>query len=328
MKVVITGGGGFLGRKLARTLLARGKLTGADGAEHEITELSLFDVTHPAPLPGGDNRVHQITGDVADRALMRKLIGPDTMSVFHFAGVVSAGAEADFDLGYRVNLEGTLAVLEACRALPSPIKLVFTSSLATFGGDYTETVGDETPQTPQTSYGVQKAIGEMLVQDYSRKGMLDGRSLRLPTIVVRPGKPNKAASTFASSIIREPLQGSDVICPVTADVRMPVLSPRRTVECFVHAHEVPGFALGKWRSVGLPSISVTVGELVDALGRAGGEDAVKRIKWEPDPVIQKIVATWPGEFTADKAKRLGFPVDRSADELVRYFIEDDLGKPN
>lgn len=322
MKVVITGAAGFLGQKLALALVKRGHLIGPSGKAEPIDRLTLFDVV--APAHPGDNRVEIVTGDISDRGLIASLIDRDTGSVFHFASIVSAGAEEDFDLGYRVNLQGALAVIDACRALPHAPRLVFTSSLATYGGEYNVEVDDGTPQTPQTSYGTQKAIGELLINDYSRKGFLDGRSLKLPTIVVRPGKPNKAASTFASSIIREPLQGQSAICPVAPEVSMALLSPRRTVEAFVHAHDLPAQAWGPWRSCNLPGIDAKISELVAAMGRVAGNDPVKLIKWQPDPVIQKIVATWPGRFGWAKAKCLGFKPDESVDEIIRNFIEDDL----
>jgi nucleoside-diphosphate-sugar epimerase len=327
MKVVITGGAGFLGRKLARRLLAKGTLLGPSGQEETIDRLTLFDVTEAAPIAQGDNRLVSITGDVSDRATMRRVIDDGTASVFHFAGVVSAGAEADFDLGYRVNLDGTLAVLEACRALKRPARVVFTSSLATYGGEWSTAVDDATPQTPQTSYGAQKTIGELLVNDYSRKGFVDGRSLKLPTIVVRPGKPNKAASTFVSSIIREPLQGERAICPVGREVKMAMLSPKRTVDCFIKAHDLPAADWGPWRSCNLPAITVSIGEMVDALKRVAGAEPVGRIDWKPDPMIQKMVATWPGRFGWEKAKRLGMQPDADMDSIIQAFIEEDLGKP-
>ena len=244
MKVVITGGAGFIGRQLAERLLALGELPDRDGKPHPIDELVLFDAVEPAPFKTPDKRVRAVTGDIADRALVARTIDGKTGSVFHLAAVVSAAAEADFDLGMRVNVEGTQAVLEACRALPQPARLVFTSSIAVFGGDMPPTLIDTTPLTPQTSYGAQKAIGELLLNDYSRKGFIDGRALRLPTIVVRPGKPNKAASTFASSILREPLAGQEAICPVERSARMWILSPRRAVEVPAARPRPAGRALG------------------------------------------------------------------------------------
>jgi len=325
MKVVITGGAGFIGRQLAERLLALGELPGRDGKQQAIDELVLFDAVEPAPFKTPDKRVRAVTGDIADRALVARTIDGKTGSVFHLAAVVSAAAEADFDLGMRVNVEGTQAVLEACRKLPQPARLVFTSSIAVFGGDMPPTLVDTTPLTPQTSYGAQKAIGELLLNDYSRKGFVDGRALRLPTIVVRPGKPNKAASTFASSILREPLAGQEAICPVERSARMWILSPRRAVESLLHAHALPAERWGTNRSLTLPGIEVSIGDMVDGLGRVAGNGPVGRIKWQPDAHIQKIVAGWPYRFDPARAKGLGFAADRSIDEIVQAHIDDQLG---
>jgi nucleoside-diphosphate-sugar epimerase len=325
MKVVITGGAGFIGRQLAERLLALGELPGRNGKPQPIDELVLFDAVEPAPFKTPDKRGRAVTGDIADRALVARTIGQNTGSVFHLAAVVSAAAEADFDLGMRVNVEGTQAVLEACRALPQPARLVFTSSIAVFGGDMPPTLTDSTPLTPQTSYGAQKAIGELLLNDYSRKGFVDGRALRLPTIVVRPGKPNKAASTFASSILREPLAGQEAVCPVERSARMWILSPRRAVESLLHAHALPAERWGTNRSLTLPGIEVSIGDMVDGLGRVAGKGPVARIKWQPDAHIQKIVAGWPYRFEPARAKSLGFATDRSIDEIVQSHIDDQLG---
>jgi len=323
MRVVITGGGGFIGRRLAERLLARGALVGGEGREEPIDELVLFDVNAPSPALD-DKRVTVVTGDVAAAGLIREVITRKTGSIFHLAAIVSGQAEAETDLGYHVNLDGTRVVLEAARALGTTPKLVFASSLAVYGGDLPPAVSEKVPLTPQTSYGIQKTIGELLVNDYSRKGFVDGRALRLPTIVVRPGRPNRAASTFASSIIREPLSGVDVVCPVTPDTFMPVLSPRRVVAAFERAHDLPASALGFNRALQLPGIRATVGEMVEALRRAGGEAAVSRIHWQPDAVIQKIVAGWSQDIDGSRAEALGFERDRDMDEIVRAFIEDDL----
>jgi D-erythronate 2-dehydrogenase len=323
MRVVITGGGGFIGRKLAQRLLARGVLIGSEGKEERIDELVLFDVNAPSPAIE-DKRVSVVTGDVAATGLIREVITKNTGSIFHLAAIVSGQAEAEPDLGYHVNLDGTRVVLEAARALGTGPKVVFASSLAVYGGDLPPAVSEKVPLTPQTSYGIQKAIGELLVNDYSRKGFIDGRALRLPTIVVRPGRPNRAASTFASSIIREPLSGVDVVCPVTPETFMPVLSPRRVVAAFEKAHDLPADAFGFNRALQLPGIRATVAEMVEALRRAGGEEAVRRINWQPDPVIQKIVAGWPQDIDGSRAEKMGFERDRDMDEIVRAFIEDDL----
>src|ERR1700739_4955137 len=245
MRVGITGGCGFLGQRVALQLLARG----------DVDELVLFDNAPPAlPLPD-DKRLSLVTGDIADRERVRTVIGPGTDSVFHLAAVVSGQAEADPDLGYRVNLDGTRAVLDACRALATCPRVVFASSLAVYGGALPPAVGDDTPLTPQTSYGTQKAIGELLVNDYSRKGFVDGRAVRLPTVVVRPGRPNRAASTFASSMIREPLAGREAVCPVSPATIMALASPRRVVAGLLHAHDLPADAFTTSRSLQLPGFS-------------------------------------------------------------------------
>lgn len=323
MQVVITGGAGMLGKKLARELLKRGSLAGADGNPAKIDRLVLMDIAEAPDLPK-DPRVSFVAGQVHDAGLMKQLIAGDTASVFHFAAVVSAGAEADFALGYRVNLDGTRSVLEACRALGRPPRVVFTSSVAVYGGDLPPVIGDEQPLTPQTSYGAHKAMGELLVNDFTRKGFIDGRSLRLPTIVVRPGKPNLAASTFASSIIREPLQGQDAICPVKPDSMMPLLSPRRTVAAFIRAHDLPAAAWGVNRALMLPSLDVSVTEMAHALKRVAGAEAYARIKWQIDPRIQKIVEGWPGRLNSKRARAMGFESDASVDAIIQAFIEDDL----
>jgi nucleoside-diphosphate-sugar epimerase len=202
--------------------------------------------------------------------------------------------------------------------------VVFASSLAVYGGPLPLAVGDETALTPQTSYGTQKAIGELLVNDYSRKGFVDGRAVRLPTVVVRPGRPNRAASTFASSIIREPLAGREAVCPVSPDTIMALVSPRRIVAGLLRAHDLPGDAFGASRSLQLPGFSVAVGEMSAAVRRAGGPGAYARIRWEPDPLIQRIISGWPQRLAAPRAEALGFSADSGIDEVVRAFIEDDL----
>jgi len=318
MKIVITGGCGFLGRRLALLLLEKGSASGP------IDELVLFDNAPSAlPLPD-DKRVRVVTGDIADRATVRQLIAPGTDAVFHLAAIVSGQAEADTDLGYRVNLEGTRAVLDACRALGSVPKVIFASSLAVYGGALPPAVGDETALTPQSSYGTQKAIGELLVNDYSRKRFVDGRALRLPTVVVRPGLPNRAASTFASSMIREPLCGKDAVCPVSPDTMMALASPRRVVASLAHALDIPGEALGANRTLQLPGYSVSVGEMAEALRQAGGVAAYDRLSWQPDATIQAIVGSWPRALHAPRAEALGFQPDSGIDEAIQFFIEDDL----
>jgi len=318
MRIVITGGCGFLGRRLALLLLHDGSALGLGD------ELVLFDNALPAlPLPE-DRRVTLVTGDIAERETVRRLIAPGTDAVFHLAAVVSGQAETDTDLGYRVNLDGTHAVLDACRALGTCPRVIFTSSLAVYGGTLPPAVGDDTPLTPQTSYGAQKAIGELLVNDYTRKGYIDGRALRLPTVVVRPGRPNRAASTFASSMIREPLAGHPAVCPVSPDTVMALASPRRVIAALAHALSLPGDAFGASRSLQVPGFSVSVGEMAAALRRAGGEAAYARLSWRPDPAVQRIISSWPQALATPRADALGFARDSGIDEVVRYFIEDDL----
>ena len=324
MKVVITGGTGFIGRRLAQRLLQRGTLVGPGGKETAIDELVLFDVAPPQPPIAPNNRLKLVTGDIADTATVRALIDRGTGTVFHLAAVVSGQAEADTDVGYRVNLDGTRAVLDACRALATRPRLVFASSLAVYGGELPPEVGDDTPLTPQSSYGAQKAIGELLVNDYSRKGFIDGRALRLPTVVVRPGRPNRAASSFASSIIREPLAGQDAVCPVSPDLVMALASPRSVVAALHRAHELPGEAFGAHRSLQLPGFSVAVGEMAQAVRRAGGEAAYARIQWQRDPAIEAIVAGWPQALAAPRALAMGFAADANIDGAVQAFAEDDL----
>jgi D-erythronate 2-dehydrogenase len=314
MRVVITGGCGFLGRRVALQLLRR----------EDIDELLLFDNAPSAlPLPD-DKRLKLVTGDIADREAVGQVISAGTNSVFHLAAVVSGQAEGDTDLGYRVNLDGTRAVLDASRALGTCPRVVFASSLAVYGGELPPAVGDETPLTPQTSYGTHKAIGELLVNDYSRKGFIDGRAVRLPTVVVRPGRPNRAASTFASSMIREPLSGREAVCPVSPDTVMALASPRCIVAGLVRAHDLSGDAFGASRSLQLPGFSVAVGEMAAAVRRAGGAEAYGRIRWQPDPQIQQIISGWPQGLDTPRAASLGFAADSGIDEVVAAFIEDDL----
>ena len=326
MKVVITGGCGFIGQRLGQRLLEIGELTGPDGSQQPIDELLLFDAM-PAP-PGGlaeDGPVKVVTGDISDRDLVFGLIDRDDISVFHLASVVSGGGEKDFDLAIRVNLTGGQNVLEALRARASAPRLVFASSIAVFGGAaMPESVGDTTKQTPQTTYGITKTICELLINDYTRKGFLDGRSARLPTVIVRPGKPNAAASSFASGVFREPLNGETCILPVKPETVMPLLGYRSIVEGFVKLHEVDGAALGDDRAVSLPALTVTVGEMIESLKRVAGDRPLGEIRIEPDPFIEAICATWPQDTYYERATAIGLPREQSLDEIVAAYIEDYL----
>ncbi len=316
MNITITGGAGFLGVKLARTLLADNALG--------VERLTLVDMVAPPSDLADDARVQAITGDASDEDMLAEAIRPDTHSVYHLAAVVSAGAEADFDLGMRVNLDATRTILEIARRHGTRPKLVFASSCAAYGGDLPEIVTDSQQLTPQNSYGVQKAIGELLINDYSRKGFVDGRALRYPTVVVRPGKPNKAASTFASSIIREPLQGSEAICPVAPETAMWLASPRTIVANTRRAHDLPAEAWGPWRAVALPGFTTTVGDMVKALEAIAGPEVAARVKWQRDPMIEKIVYGWPSRFETARADAMGFHRDPGMEPVIRAFIEDEL----
>jgi nucleoside-diphosphate-sugar epimerase len=322
MNVVITGGAGFLGQRLARKLLSRGTLSSASGVEQRIDRLVLLDVVPAADFD--DPRVRVLTGDLSDPPVVREAIDADVASVFHLAAVVSGQAEADFDLGMRVNLDASRLVLEACRATGRTPRVLFTSSVAVYGGDLPALVDDTTALTPQSSYGVQKAIAELLLADYTRKGFVDGRVARLPTISVRPGRPNRAASSFASGIVREPLNGEPAVCPVAPDLRLWLLSPRRAIDCLIALHELSGEALGANRSVNLPGVSVSVGEMVDALRIVGGEKAAERVRWERNPLVERIVGSWPAAWDVTRATMLGLTGDTNFEAIVRAYVEDDL----
>ena len=318
MRVLNPGGAGFIGRKLAQRLRARGELLG-----QRITALTLFDVVAADGFE--DPRVTVVAGDIGDAAVVERVVAPGFEVIVHLAAVVSAAAEADFDLGMRVNLDGTRHVLEAARRAGTCPRLVFASSCAVYGGEMPEVITDTTPLTPQTSYGAQKAAGELLVADMGRRGFVDSCSLRLPTIVVRPGRPNKAASTFASSIVREPLKGETAVCPVPPATAMYVLSPRKVVDAFVRAVELPAAALGTNRTLLLPGITMTVGGTIEALERIAGRAVTARIRLEVDPVIERIVLGWPARFRAERAAALGFTADESIEEIIRQHIDDELG---
>lgn len=330
LKVVITGGTGFIGQRLAQALLQRGKLTAPDGQEAEIDEILLFDVQLPERRPDwADSRVVAKAGDISDTEEVAALIDRDDISVFHLASVVSGGGEKDFDLAMRVNLKGGLNVFEACRAragngggLP---RVVFASSIAVFGGAaMAAVVGDHAKQTPQTTYGMTKSICELLVNDYTRKGFFDGRSARLPTVIVRPGKPNAAASSFVSGLFREPLNGETCRIPVSEETVMPLLGHRSIVGGFIALHEAESAALGDDRAVSLPSFTVTVRDMIDALQRVAGHRGLGEIVFEPDPFIQKICDGWAKDASYERATRLGLPRDASLDAIVENYIEDFL----
>ena len=319
MKISILGGGGFLGRKIAERLAREGVYGG-----RRIEGLTLFDMFAPA-APDAPFPVTALAGDIVE--LPVEAVPPGTDVVFHLAAVVSGQAEADYDLGRRVNLGGTDAVVDACRRLVAaggkPPRVVFTSSVASFSATQTDSLSDDTKQVPSNSYGAQKAAAELILADASRRGFMDVVSIRLPTVSVRPGRPNAAASSFFSGIVREPLLGLAADLPVPDDFAVWVCSPRRAVEWLMHAGAMDTGAMGLDRSLSPPGISITVGDMLRAMDevRPGSSALVRRVA---DPAIAAIVSTWPAAFTAQRARALGFAPHEPFADVVRAFIEDDL----
>ena len=324
MKIVITGGAGFIGIMLARRLLGEAEIAGPDGKPAKIDEIELFDMVVPAERPSGlDGRVKFTAGEITDKAAIQRFINRKDIGIFHLASVVSGGGEKDFDLAMRVNLAAHLDLLEAARALGSVPRVVFASSIAVFGGSaMPKSVGDAVKQTPQTTYGMTKAIGELLINDYTRKGYIDGRAARLPTVIIRPGKPNAAASSFASGVFREPLNGVDCVLPVGEDTVMPVSGYRTIVEGFLKLYQAEGKALGDDRAVSLPALDVTVAEMIAALKRVAHNRKLGNISVKRDPAIEKIVATWPVKTNFERALALGLPRDTDLDSIVRAYMAD------
>jgi nucleoside-diphosphate-sugar epimerase len=323
MHVTILGGAGFLGRKLAARIAAAGALGGRAVTGMSLLDQVALEKTGATP-PDARFPVQVIQAGLDDYEKLRRAMPDGTGVVFHLAAVVSAQAEADFHLGLRVNVEGTRNVLAAAASLTVPARLVFSSSVATYSGGQDALIEDGTRQVPANSYGAQKAIGELMVHDHARRGFVDGVSLRLPTIVVRPGRPNKAASSFASSILREPFLGEEALLPVPESFRLWVASPRTAVDWLLHAAAVPGESLGLDRSLNLPGISVSVAEMLAALATAGGDRS--RIKAVDDPEILKVVSPWPARFDAARARALGFADQGSIEAIVAEFLEHDLAE--
>ena len=330
MHIVITGGAGFLGARLARSLLAAGELSLAGAAATLITRITLIDRAAPTADLIADARVVVVTGDIL--ALLQDKPGAarvlsDAALVFHLAAAVSGECEADFDLGMRSNLDATRALLEACRALQSRPTLVFASSLAVFGNSPEQplpaTIEDHTLPTPQSSYGIQKFIGEQLVADYGRKGFIRGRNVRLMTVSVRPGQPNGAASSFLSGMIREPLAGVRASCPVPPDTAVALSSPARTVEGLLRAAQASDQQWGARTALNLPAIKTTTGEMAAALARVAGTAATGLIDWSPDPVIAKIVTNWPATIRATRAKGLGLLPDQDFESIIRDYVREN-----
>jgi D-erythronate 2-dehydrogenase len=321
MHILITGAAGMIGRKLTARLTKDGTLNG-----QPIDHLTLTDVV-AAEKPGGFNgKVDIWTGDLAAPGAAEKLIAGKPEMIFHLAGVVSGEAETNFDKGYHVNLDGTRALLEAIRAAAYKPKVVFTSSIAVYGAPFPPAgIPDDFQLTPLTSYGTQKAISELLLADYNRRGMLDGVGIRLPTICVRPGKPNKAASGFFSSIIREPLAGQEAVLPVDDSVRHTHASPRSAVGFLIHAAGLTREQLGPRINLAMPGVCCTVAEQIESLSRIAGPKVAARIRREPDELVMRIVSGWSERIDAKRARELGFTAESSFDDIVRAHIADELG---
>ncbi|MCE8025371.1 D-erythronate dehydrogenase [Billgrantia aerodenitrificans] len=318
MHIVITGGAGFLGQRLATRLLARGELRG-----EAIQRLTLVDQVEPPCPPSDTADVAGLALDITEPGALDAVLDARPQVVYHLAAVVSSAAEADLDLGMEVNFDATRALLEGCRERGlANTRLIMASSVAAYGGELPAVLDDMTALQPQNSYGTQKAMCELLINDYSRRGLIDGCVLRLPTIIVRPGRPNAAASSFASSILREPLNGEEAVCPVATSLELFVMSPAKVIEALIHGAEVSGEALAPFRAFMLPGITVSVAEMLDSLRQVAGEEALARVRHEPDPRIEAIVASWPARFETRRARELGFAGDRSLHDIVKAFIEE------
>jgi nucleoside-diphosphate-sugar epimerase len=320
MHILITGAAGMIGRKLTARLVKDSNLNGKS-----IDHLTLVDVVAPEKPAGFSGAVELSASDLSASGVAAKTIAGKPDVIFHLAGVVSGEAEIDFEKGYRVNLDGTRTLLEAIRAAAYKPKVIFTSSIAVYGAPFPRSIPDDFHLTPLTSYGTQKAICELLLADYSRRGFLEGVGIRLPTICVRPGKPNKAASGFFSGIIREPLAGQEALLPVADSVRHTHASPRAAVGFLIHAAGLMPAELGPRINLAMPGVSCTVGEQIDALRRVAGDKVAARIRRAPDELVQRIVAGWAQQLDAKRARDLGFKAETAFDDIIRAHIEDELG---
>jgi nucleoside-diphosphate-sugar epimerase len=320
MRVLIIGAAGMIGRKLAARIAGDGMLGG-----RAVEAMTLYDIAPAAVPPDAGMPVAIDSGDLAEPGEAVRLVAGKPDVIYHLAAIVSGQAEQEFAAGYRINMDGTRALLEAVREADYRPRFVFTSSIAAFGAPLPDPIPDDFIVTPLTSYGTQKAICELLISDYTRKGFVDGYALRLPTICVRPGKPNAAASGFFSAIIREPLAGAAAVLPVSEDVMHWHASPRAAVGFLVHAATLDGEAVGPRRALTLPGVAVTVGGQIEALRNIAGDKAVGLIHREPDPFIQEIIASWPRRFDTRRARELGFQAEDSFEAIIRVHIEDELG---
>jgi nucleoside-diphosphate-sugar epimerase len=316
MTILVTGAAGFLGSRLIRTLLS-------PTADVEVSRIVAADL---ANCPITDSRVDSRIGTLTDPDFIASIVDSDVSVVFHLAAALSGQSEAEFDIGMRINVDATRNLLEVCRRLSRAPRFVFASSVAVFGGALPDIVPEDTALWPQSSYGTEKAIAELLVSDYSRRGFVDGISCRLPTVAIRPGKPNSAMSSFVSGIIREPLAGIDSVCPVPLDTRLWITSPDVAIANLLHAASLPTSALEARRAVTFPGLCVTAGDLLASLERLGGAAARARVRCEPDEQLMRVVCTWPGAFDVSRPLGLGFLRDTDVDSIVRQFISDASGK--
>jgi nucleoside-diphosphate-sugar epimerase len=316
MNVLVTGAAGFLGSRLIKALLSGGSGLPA------VSRIVAADVVR---CPLADSRVESRTGTIADVNYISSIVGADVDVVYHLAAVLSGQSEAEFDVGMQINVDATRNLLEACRRLSKPPRFVFTSSVAVFGGTLPDVVPEDMAPMPQSSYGTEKAIGELLVSDYSRRGFADAIACRLPTIAVRPGRPNSALSSFVSGIIREPLAGVESVCPVPLGTRLWISSPDACIDNLLHAGRIPAGNLEGRRVVTLPGLSVTAEEMLASLERLAGAAVRARVRCDVDPDIMRIVSTWPGAFEVSRAIRLGFRADHDIDDIVSCFIADSVG---
>jgi nucleoside-diphosphate-sugar epimerase len=318
MKVLVTGAAGMLGRKFCQELAGRGEIAG-----QKVDSLTMCDIVDSPPIPASPFTIRSIACDLAEPGVAERVVVDRPDIVLHSAAVVSGEAEADFDKGYRINVDGTKHLFEAIRNGGHRPRVIFTSSIAVFGAPFPALIGEEFFETPLTSYGAQKAIGELLLTDYTRKGFFDGIGIRLPTICVRPGKPNLAASSFFSGIIREPLNGQEAILPVPDTVRHWFASPRSAVRFFFRAAEIDGASVGDRRNLSMPGLSATVGEMIESLRRCAGSERVNLIRRSPDPTIMRIVEGWARALDASRACGLGFEAEKNFDEIIQAHIDDE-----
>jgi len=317
MHILILGGGGFLGRRLAKELINNGGLT--QGA---LIHITLVDIAFPEEIPQ-DSRLECIEADFSEEGPIKNILQQQPDIIFHLAAIVSGEAEKNLDQGMKINLHASLQLLELCRKLVIHPRIVFASSCAVFGGDVTKVIFDETSPMPLSSYGTQKAVVELLINDYSRKGFIDGRSLRLPTITVRPGKPNAATSSFVSSIIREPLQGESATYPVPSETEVWIQSPKCVIQNLIHAANIDEKILGYNRIINLPGLTTSIREMINSLEEITNPEITKFISYKPDEFLKSIVLTWPPRFDTRRANKLGFVSDKSPEEIIRSYLEEE-----